>query len=140
MLQQLNAVAGAVGLKMNYSKTKILSRDQTNITIQNHNIENVEQYVYLGHVITLGKPNQDGEIKRRTLAWGAFGELAHILKNTSISINLMKKVYNTYNIRNAEIRGRTKIRDIVEEITKMKWHWAGHVARYNDNRWIRRIL
>ncbi|CAG9833161.1 unnamed protein product [Diabrotica balteata] len=43
-------------------------------------------------------------------------------------------------IRNTERRRRTKTRDIVEEITKMKWRWAGHVPRYNDNRWTRRIL
>ena len=38
-------------------------------------------------------------------------------------------------VPNLEIRQRTKINDILEEITKLKWKWAGHVARMKDNRW-----
>lgn len=181
MLQQLNDVSATVGLKMNYNKTKIMSHEQTNITIQNHSIENVEHYVYLGHDIRLGKSNQDAEIKRRTqLAWAAFGKLTYILKNNSIPINLKRKVYDTCilpvctygvetmsltkksakklettqramersmlgislrdKIRNTEIRRKTKVRDIVKEVARMKWRWAGHIARCGDNRWTRRIL
>ena len=181
MLQQLNEVSATIGLKMNYNKTKIMSQEQTNIKIQNHIIENVEHYVYLGHDIRLGKLNQDAEIKRRTqLSWAAFGKLAYVLKNKTIPINLKRKVYDTCilpvctygletmsltkktikklgtnqramernmlgitlrdKIRNTEIRRKTNIRDIVEEVAKMKWRWAGHVARYDDNRWTRRIL
>ena len=38
-------------------------------------------------------------------------------------------------IPNLEIREKTKVNDIIEEITKLKWKWAGHVARMKDNRW-----
>ena len=38
-------------------------------------------------------------------------------------------------VPNLEIRQRTKINDILEEITKLKQKWAGHVARMKDNRW-----
>ena len=36
---------------------------------------------------------------------------------------------------NLEIRERTKINGILEEITKLKWKWAGYVAHMRDNRW-----
>ena len=42
-------------------------------------------------------------------------------------------------IPNKEIRAKTKIRDIIKEIRKKKWKWAGHVIRRNDNRWSHRI-
>ena len=29
-----------------------------------------------------------------------------------------------------EIRRRTQVKDIVDFITKQKWKWAGHAARY----------
>ena len=29
---------------------------------------------------------------------------------------------------------KTKVRDIMEIISKLKWNWAGHVARRTDNR------
>ena len=35
---------------------------------------------------------------------------------------------------NLEIRERTKINDILEEITKLKQKWARNVARMKDNR------
>ena len=37
-------------------------------------------------------------------------------------------------VPNLEIRQRTKINDILEEITKLKWKWAGHVAHMKANR------
>lgn len=51
-----------------------MSQEQTHITIRNHKIENVEQYVSLGYDIRLGKSNQDAEINI-TITWAAFGKL-----------------------------------------------------------------
>ena len=36
---------------------------------------------------------------------------------------------------NTIITQRTKVRDIVQYITNMKWKWSGHIARMKDNRW-----
>jgi len=33
------------------------------------------------------------------------------------------------------IREQTKTRDLVQTIKKLKWRWAGHLARRHDNRW-----
>ena len=38
------------------------------------------------------------------------------------------------------IREKTKVRDILETISKLKWNWAGHVARRTDNRWTTHIM
>lgn len=43
-------------------------------------------------------------------------------------------------IRNEEIRRRTKITDIARRISKLKWPWAGHIARRTDNRWRIKVL
>ena len=51
------------------------------------------------------------------------------MERKMLGIKLIDKVPNL------EIRQRTKINDILEEITKLKWKWAGHVARMKDNRW-----
>ena len=37
------------------------------------------------------------------------------------------------------IREKTKVRIILETLTKRKWNWAGHVARRTDNRLKSRI-
>ena len=37
---------------------------------------------------------------------------------------------------NLEIREKPKVNYILEEITKLKWKWAGHIAHMKDNRLI----
>lgn len=44
-----------VGLKMNLQKTKILSPDAPQLSVENHTLEVVEYYVYLGHNVKQSK-------------------------------------------------------------------------------------
>ena len=37
------------------------------------------------------------------------------------------------------IREQTRVKDILVEIKKKKWTWAGHVMRRQDNRWSLRV-
>ena len=43
-------------------------------------------------------------------------------------------------IRNEEIRKRTRVTDVARRIAKLKWQWAGHIARRTDGRWGRKVL
>ena len=38
-------------------------------------------------------------------------------------------------IRNTIIRQRTRVTDIVQCVTNLKWKWTGHIARMKDNRY-----
>ncbi|CAH2244235.1 jg20179 [Pararge aegeria aegeria] len=38
-------------------------------------------------------------------------------------------------IRNEEIRRITRVTDIAQRVAKLKWQWAGHIARRTDGRW-----
>ncbi|CAH2216333.1 jg18744 [Pararge aegeria aegeria] len=41
-------------------------------------------------------------------------------------------------IRNEEIRRRTRVTDIAQRVAKLKklkWQWAGHIARRTEGRW-----
>ena len=38
-------------------------------------------------------------------------------------------------IRNTIVRQRTRVTDIVQCVTNMKWKWTGHIARMKENRW-----
>jgi hypothetical protein len=38
-------------------------------------------------------------------------------------------------VTNAEIRNRTKMKDIVAGAHSLKWKWGGHVARMDQCRW-----
>ncbi|CAH2208809.1 jg575 [Pararge aegeria aegeria] len=41
--------------------------------------------------------------------------------------------------RNEEIR-RTRVNDIAQRVAKLKWQWAGHIARRTDGRWVLKVL
>lgn len=97
MLKQLNDASKNVGLKMNISKTKTISNTTEHLYIDDMKLENVEEYIYLGHTIRIGKENQTAEIIRRIrLTRMAFGNMKYIIfKNGDIPINLKRKVFDT---------------------------------------------
>ncbi|KOB73137.1 Endonuclease-reverse transcriptase [Operophtera brumata] len=43
-------------------------------------------------------------------------------------------------IRSSKIRSKTKILDAGKMAARLKWKWAGHIARVKDNRWSERVL
>lgn len=48
MLREFKKRYQAVGLKMNFQKTKIVSQNNIQVTLDNHALETVNEYVYLG--------------------------------------------------------------------------------------------
>ena len=97
MLLQLNAESQKVGLKMNLSKTKIMTNieEQSEIKIGDRVIGVVESYIYLGHCIKLGLLNQTAEVKRRIgLGCAAFGKLRNIFKS-NMNNSLKRKVFDS---------------------------------------------
>ncbi|CAH2245611.1 jg6536 [Pararge aegeria aegeria] len=43
-------------------------------------------------------------------------------------------------IRNVEIRRRTRVTDIAQRVAKLKWQWAGPIVRRKDGRWGPKVL
>jgi len=95
MMKHLNEKSREIGLEMNIDKTKIMSPIKIELSLCNKNIENVDEYVYLGHLVKLGKDSEDSEIPRRLkLSWDAFKELEYVLRNPEIPMDLKREVYN----------------------------------------------
>lgn len=65
MLSELNVASKAVSLNMNLSKTKVMGVDGQVISVDGVTIENVSEYVYLGHNVRMGRDNQTVELRRR---------------------------------------------------------------------------
>ena len=81
---------------MNLQKTKILSPGDLRISVGSQDLEVVDQYIYLGHNIKIGKANQNAEVSRRVgLTWAAFGRLGFILRDSAMPINFKRKVYES---------------------------------------------
>ena len=97
MLNNLSEASQQVGLKMNFDKTKVMINEHVKpepITVGNTALEIVQEYVYLGQTLKLGRLNFGKETDRRIqLGWAAFGKLRHIF-SSNIPQCLKTKVYN----------------------------------------------
>ncbi len=183
MLDDLCRVSQQVGLRMNMDKTKVMANAHVTpypISVGSSNLEIVDEYVYLGQVIQLGRSNFEKEVNRRIqLGWAAFGKLRNIFSSNlpqclktkvynqcvlpamtygtetwSLTVGLIKKLKVAQRameramlgvslrdrIKNEDVRKRTKVSDIAQRISKLKWQWAGHIARRTDGRWGRKVL
>ncbi|CAH2085381.1 unnamed protein product [Euphydryas editha] len=96
MLSDLNSASQRVGLKMNMDKTKIMSNVHVTpvpVVVDGTALEVVDEYVYLGQTIRMGKSNFEREVTRRIqLGWAAFGRLRHVL-TSDIPQCLKSKVF-----------------------------------------------
>src|SRR5277367_3156814 len=96
MLNQLNKESCKLGMKMNMKKTKVMCNKYVTVRtvkIGNVEVEYVDEYVYLGQLVTINRDKTD-EIKRRILAgWGAFSKYYNIMKS-KMPMCLKRKIYN----------------------------------------------
>jgi len=97
MLSEIAEASKKCGLKMNMQKTKVMTSSlvpQRKITVNGHDIEEVEEYIYLGQRFSLKEKGQEQEILRRIkLGWRQYGKLSNIMRG-DIPICLKRKVFN----------------------------------------------
>lgn len=55
------------------------------------------------------------------------------MERSTLNIKLKHKRTNVY------VRNKTKAIDALQHCKKLKWKWAGHVARMDSDRWTKRI-
>ena len=56
------------------------------------------------------------------------------MEREMLGISLRDKMTNEW------IRQQTRVTDVMERIALLKWNWAGHIARMNDDRWTKTIM
>jgi len=61
MLADLQGESAKIGLTKNLNKTKVMTLDNVQVHIGEQIVHNVEEWMYLGHFIKLGKDNQTAE-------------------------------------------------------------------------------
>jgi hypothetical protein len=175
MMESLFDACKKSGLKANIEKTKIMSNtNETLFTIDGKNIEKVEDYKYLGSILSFND-RETKEIQARTAAaWRSFWSLGKFFqsdlpiyfkrrlmdscilpiltygcqcwnftekameklaveqRNMERKMMKIKKISHT---RNTKMRKFSKITDVTERAKELKWSWAGHSQRLDDNRW-----
>ncbi|KAL0849608.1 hypothetical protein ABMA28_013867 [Loxostege sticticalis] len=96
MIQTLVDRSREVGLEMNTSKTKMMTNSiPIDITINGQKLEYVEEYVYLGQIIS-PKDQMSKEIDKRIASgWKTFWALKEIMKSKELGMKIKKKTFDT---------------------------------------------
>ena len=93
-LTELENKGRQVGLTINTSKTKVLTNDlEHDLFINGEKIEYVQEFQYLGQIISF-ENRQDKEIERRiTNSWKAFWKLKAYLTSKEIQMKTKKRLF-----------------------------------------------
>ena len=96
MINELNEESCKLGMKINMKKTKVMYNSnaaKTRVQIGTHEVEQVDDYVYLGQLVTM-KNDKTDEIKRRiSVGWGGFSKYRDIMRS-KVLMCLKRKVYS----------------------------------------------
>ena len=98
-LSCLSKNAKEIGLEVNIKKTKSLTTDklqpELNFRIDGIKLEQVTEFIYLGHKISSSN-NHEVAVKHRIgLGWAAFGKHEQLIKSKRIPIHIKSKIYLT---------------------------------------------
>ncbi|XP_030025374.2 uncharacterized protein LOC115443910 [Manduca sexta] len=96
MLEDLINESEEVGLSLNINKTKLLTNSvKYEIKSNNVPVEYVEEYIYLGQIISHTDITTK-EVKRRIAnGWKRYWSLKEIMKSTDLNTSIKRKVFNT---------------------------------------------
>ena len=99
-LHALARHSAEVGLFVNVSKTKCMSTDKNNqplnLTIYDKTIEQVSEFVYLGHKLSSTNDGSVAVSHRIGLGWAAFEKNKELLTSKRVPLHIKSKIYNTY--------------------------------------------
>ena len=95
-LRSLNRESKLVGLQMHKGKTKFMTNFETSeeITIENHQIEKVESYKYLGQTLKMEDTTKEEIMIRIKGGWRCFGMYKEILTDKEIPLSLRRKIFD----------------------------------------------
>ena len=91
---QFAAMSRLAGLRINFSKTKVLyvNLEKQSIEVGEETIEAVDDFKYLGSYIVTTERDLSC---RRAIAWNSFWRLSKVWKSDSITLSLKRKLFNS---------------------------------------------
>ncbi|KAK6745741.1 hypothetical protein RB195_012079 [Necator americanus] len=153
MLTEFDETCGCIGLQLNLQKTMFMRNGWVSdapFTLNGTDISECTSYVYLGRELNMMNDLTPELGRRRRAAWGAYKSIEDVVKKTR-NTRLRAHLFNTtvlpaltyasetWAFRKQEENARSKIRDAAAFAKESKIRWAGHVMRFNDNRWTRAV-
>lgn len=96
ILLELEDESRKVGMTMNTQKTKAMANDiKCPSTIYSNTIEYINEYVYLGQIISPSDLSWKGIERRIGNAWKRSWNLKEVMKNCETSMTIIRKLFNS---------------------------------------------
>jgi hypothetical protein len=147
---------------------------ETNFTLNGKQIETVNEYKYLGSLVSFENHEMKEVNARIAGAWRSFWALGkyfqsnmpvfykkrlmdscilpiltygcqcwnfteHAMEKLAVEQRNMErkmmKIKKINHVRNTKMRKHSKLTDVEDRAKELKWSWAGHTQRLDDNRW-----
>ena len=99
LLDRLHRNALAFGLSINVKKTKVMfigNHDNTHVTISDIKVDVVEEFEYLGRILSNDGDDSKAVGSRIGKAWGAFEKKKYILTDKRLPVSRKVTVYEDY--------------------------------------------
>lgn len=112
MLTEVNHQSMQVGLNMNTSKTKLMTNNEPkSISIGGTIMEYVQEYKYLGQIISFSNRGKEEINHRITAAWSKFWSLNYILLNKKNKFSYKEESHGYLHFANVNIRITNLVND-----------------------------
>lgn len=93
MMEELSNTCQKAGLTVNISKTKIMTNYlELPIIFNQKHVDYVQEYIYLGQLVSFMKSGEREIIRRISLAWNKFWSLSFILLDKKLKINIKREI------------------------------------------------
>lgn len=94
MINEVANESGKVGLELNAEKTKVITNGVMEpVSVGVKNIEYVNDYIYLGQMVSFKKCISNEVQRRIAIAWKKYWSLKEVMKNKQLNISIKKKLY-----------------------------------------------
>ena len=169
MINELQEESEKIGLKANMEKTKIIINSHATkdsitmrgeeITMKSSRSGEIQRRISAGWIAfakyrKILKSNIPICLKRKiyhgciepvitygSQVWALNERLVSKLRTTQRSMErAIIGVTKRDHLTNKKVRELSGTNDIISTIKKLKWSWAGHIARMKDNRWTQRTM
>ena len=139
--EALSAAANQVGLHINTNKTKVMrinSRQDGPVTVEGNPIEDVQEFTYLGSLVsTTGGTDEDVRTRIKK-ARQVFAQLRPVWKSRIYSTNVKLRIFNS-NVKSVLLYGSETWRLTKTIINRLQVFLNGCLRRILNVRWFDRI-
>ena len=138
---RLSDFASKTGLNINYKKTQVMrlnTNNHTPLVVNDHQLEDVDDFIYLGGLVSKDNGTQKDIKLRLSKACSVFARLQPVWKSSQFSLKTKLKLYNS-NVKSVLLYGSECWRIVKSDLNRVQAFHNGCLRRICRIFWPRKI-